>query len=63
MVHDSFTQLIQEQSQDLNSHAEDIEMYPLMEETGGIHKQTSAKYFEGLASLANHKYRTFTSYL
>ncbi|XP_017333894.1 transmembrane channel-like protein 6b isoform X1 [Ictalurus punctatus] len=34
VVHDSFTQLIQEQSQDLNSHAEEIEMHPLMEETG-----------------------------
>ncbi|XP_053489892.1 transmembrane channel-like protein 6b [Ictalurus furcatus] len=34
VVHDSFTQLIQEQSQDLNSHAEEIEMYPLIEETG-----------------------------
>ncbi|KAB5558927.1 hypothetical protein PHYPO_G00022850 [Pangasianodon hypophthalmus] len=34
VVHDSFNQLIEEQSQDLNSHAEAIEMYPLTEETG-----------------------------
>ncbi|MCJ8737496.1 hypothetical protein PDJAM_G00024430 [Pangasius djambal] len=34
VVHDSFNQLIEEQSQDLNSHAEAIEMYPLKEETG-----------------------------
>ncbi|KAG7327324.1 hypothetical protein KOW79_008930 [Hemibagrus wyckioides] len=33
VVHDSFSQLIEEQSQDLNSNAEEIEMYPLKEET------------------------------
>lgn len=36
VVHDSFSQLIEEQSQDLNSNAEEIEMYPLKEETSGI---------------------------
>ncbi|KAF7703259.1 transmembrane channel-like protein 6b isoform X2 [Silurus meridionalis] len=34
VVHDSFNQLIEEQSQDLNRHTEEIEMYPLTEETG-----------------------------
>ncbi|KAK3562148.1 hypothetical protein QTP86_030155 [Hemibagrus guttatus] len=33
VVHDSFSQLIEEQSQDLNIIAEAIEMYPLKEET------------------------------
>lgn len=40
VVHDSFSQLIAEQSQDLNNQAETIEMYPLREETEGIHIQT-----------------------
>ncbi|XP_060741255.1 transmembrane channel-like protein 6b [Tachysurus vachellii] len=33
LVHDSFTRLIEEQSQDLNNHEEAIELYPLKEET------------------------------
>ncbi|XP_027018991.2 transmembrane channel-like protein 6b [Tachysurus fulvidraco] len=33
LVHDSFSKLIEEQSQDLNSHEEAIELYPLKEET------------------------------
>lgn len=40
VVHDSFKELIEEQSQDLTSYAEAIEMYPLKEETGGIHTHT-----------------------
>lgn len=36
VVHDSFKELIEEQSQDINSYAEAIELYPLNEETAGI---------------------------